>query len=283
MLYILYISDNLVKEILISRCHRLGKKQNNYPRPIITKFLIHSQKMLVWQKKSALRGSQYLIKEDFPREIQNRRKLMLPLYIEGKKKDRATRIVGEKVTYKGRTYNYSQANQLSCDLKFFESGQSRRNRKIAFYGCSAPYSNFYPASFKEGATTYSCSEQMYQQQLCLHFADAQAARAVLLQTDPAEMKRIGDRLLKTNQEERTSWYNNHAREVMKSAVRLKFQQNPALSELLKNSTEQFIEANRYDSIWGVGLSMKDEKLWAENTWKGTNWLGQILEEVKMEL
>ena len=124
---------------------------------------------------------------------------------------------------------------------------------------------------------------MYQQQLCLHFADAQAARAVLLQTDPAEMKRIGDRLLKNNQEEHTRWYNNHARDVMKSAVRLKFQQNHSLSELLKNTTGQLIEANRYDSIWGVGLSLKDDKLWTEKAWKGTNWLGQILEEVKMEL
>ena len=108
--------------------------------------------------------------------------------------------------------------------------------------------------------TYACSEQMYQQQLCLHFADAQAARAVLLQTDPVEMKRIGDRFLKSNLEERTNWYNNHARKVMKNAVRLKFQQNPTLCELLKNHTGQYIEANCYDSIWWVGLSLKDDKL-----------------------
>ena len=172
------LSDNAVKAILISRCHRLGKKKSNYPRPIATNFVIHSQKMLVWQKKFALRGSPYMIKEDFPREIQNRRKLMLPIYNEAKERERVTKIVGEKGTYKGRTYNYSQANQLSCDFKFFGSGQSHRNSKIVFYGCSAPYSNFYPASLREGATTYTCSEQMYQQQFCLYFADAQAARAV---------------------------------------------------------------------------------------------------------
>ena len=160
-------------------------------------------------------------------------------------------------------------------MKFFGRGQSHRNGKIAFYGCSAPYSNFYSASFREGASTYTCREQLYQQQLCLHFADAQAARAVLLQTDPAEMKRIGDRLLKSNQEEHTRWYNSHARNVMKNAVHLKFQQNPALCELLKNHTGQFIEVNRYDSIWGVGLSLKDDKLWTEIL--GTNWLGKMLQ------
>ena len=193
------------------------------------------------------------------------------------KRERATKIVGEKVTYKGQTYNYSQANQLSSDLKIFGTGQSHRNGKIAaFYGCSAPYSNFYPALFREGATTYTCSEQMYQQQLCLHFADAQAARAVLLQTDPAEMKRIGDRLLKSNLEECTRWYNNHARNMIKNAVRLQFQQHPALCELLKNHTGQFIEANRYDSIWGVGLTLdrkflEREQIGWEKSLKKLRW------------
>ena len=277
------LSDETVKTILISRCHRVGKKKSSHPRPIIARFLIHSQKMWVWQKRFTLKETPYLIKEDFPREIQNRRKLMLPLYNEAKRRDRTTKIVGERVTYRGRSYSYPQASQLASELKFFESGQSKRNGRVAFFGCSALYSNFYPATFQDGATTYTCSEQLYQQQLCLHFADAQAARAVLLQTDPVEMKKIGDRVLKSNQDEQTRWYNTQARDVMKNAVRLKFQQNPVLCDVLKNSTGQFIEANRYDSTWGVGLSLKDDKIWTENTWKGTNWLGQILDELKVEL
>ena len=36
------LSDNAVKGILISRCHRLGKKKSSYSRPIVAKFVIHS-------------------------------------------------------------------------------------------------------------------------------------------------------------------------------------------------------------------------------------------------
>ena len=56
---LLSLSDNAVKAILHSRCHRLNKK-SNYPRPIISKFVIHSQKMLVRQKNFPLRGSPHL-------------------------------------------------------------------------------------------------------------------------------------------------------------------------------------------------------------------------------
>ena len=277
------IPESSAKTLLISRCHRLGRKKNTYPRPVIIKFLLHSERMMVWQKRLELKGTSFIIKEDFPQEIQNRRKVMLPLFKEAKLRDKSSKLTGERVTYKGRTYSYSHANELAGELKFFNSGQTIRHGKIAFYGRSAPYSNFYPAPFKEGATSYSCSEQMYQQQLCLHFADAQAARAVLLQTDPVEMKKIGDRLLKSNPDKKAIWFNNSARDVMKNAVRLKFLQNPQLCDVLKSSSGQLVEANPYDTVWGVGLSFKDGQIWDETTWKGTNWLGEILGEVRMEL
>ena len=279
----LEILESIAKALLISRCHRLGRKKNSYPRPIIIKFLLHSEKMMVWQKRFLLKGTSFIIKEDFPKEIQNSRKVILPLFNEAKQRDRFSKLFAEKVVYKGHTYTYTQAKELAEDLKFYKGGQATSHGKLAFYGRSTPYSNFYPASFKEGATVYTCSEQMYQQQLCLHFADAQAARTVLLQTDPVEMKKIGDRLLKSNPDKKASWYNNSARCAMKNAVRLKFLQNPNLCDLLKNSCGQLVEANPYDIVWGVGLSLKDEQIWDETAWKGTNWLGEILGEVRMEL
>ena len=83
-------------------------------------------------------------------------------------------------------------------------------------------------------------------------------RAVLLQTDPVE---IGDRLLKSNPLVKARWYDTHAKGVIKSAIRLKFLQNPLLGEVLKKTSGQLIEANPYDNIWGAGLSLKDQEIW----------------------
>ena len=70
---------------------------------------------------------------------------------------------------------------------------------------------------------------------------------------------------------------------MKRALTLKFTQNDALQMELKKNNEQFVEANQHDRIWGVGLPLSDDKVFNPNVWTGTNWLGELLNEVKNEI
>jgi ribA/ribD-fused uncharacterized protein len=64
----------------------------------------------------------------------------------------------------------------------------------------------------------------------------------------------------------------------------KFTQNKNLKDILLTTTgTTLVEASPYDKIWGIGLSENDPLAQDRATWKGTNWLGQILTLVRKEI
>ena len=89
-----------VEKLLLVNCHRIGKYgENRQPRPIIAKFVLDSDRNRIWLKRNSLKNLPYIIREDYPTEIQNRRKLLYPLYLEAKKRDNAAKLQGDKITY----------------------------------------------------------------------------------------------------------------------------------------------------------------------------------------
>jgi len=63
-----------------------------------------------------------------------------------------------------------------------------------------------------------------------------------------------------------------------------FGQNPELrEELMKTGSSTLVEASPYDRIWGIGLSSSNPKAIDRRNWRGTNWLGVILTQVREEL
>jgi len=65
---------------------------------------------------------------------------------------------------------------------------------------------------------------------------------------------------------------------------LQFGQNPDLKKVLFETAGcTIVEASPVDKIWGIGLSQDDPRASDRNKWRGTNWLGQTLTEVRDEL
>lgn len=61
----------------------------------------------------------------------------------------------------------------------------------------------------------------------------------------------------------------------------KFTQNPAaLAALLATAGTTLVEAAPWDRIWGIGLAADDARAQDRATWLGTNWLGEVLTEVR---
>ena len=65
---------------------------------------------------------------------------------------------------------------------------------------------------------------------------------------------------------------------------LQFLQNPEIrSELLATEGSTLVEAAPRDCRWGIGLGMDNPKALSRDTWRGKNWLGQVLTEVRDEI
>ena len=105
----LRFSTQECNSLLIASCHRIGRFQKGKNRPIIAKFVLDTERNKVWMQKSLLKNTSYVLREDYPSEIENRRKLMYPLFLEAKQKDQKSRLNGDKVVYMGKSYGYAQA------------------------------------------------------------------------------------------------------------------------------------------------------------------------------
>ena len=64
----------------------------------------------------------------------------------------------------------------------------------------------------------------------------------------------------------------------------KFTQNIALRKALKATGNAILaEAAASDSVWGIGLSIKDERRFDMRNWRGRNLLGYALILVRSKL
>ena len=77
---------------VIPRAHRLGPYRRGYTRPIIVYFLDYTDVNHVLSKANKLRGTDFNINRDFPREIVNARKHLWPEYKELRKSFPASKI-----------------------------------------------------------------------------------------------------------------------------------------------------------------------------------------------
>ena len=70
-----------VDGIQLVLCHRLGVWRRGSPRPrtMIIKFQWYGDRMRVWKSRKNLQGTNTYINEDFPREIQQKRKILMPI------------------------------------------------------------------------------------------------------------------------------------------------------------------------------------------------------------
>jgi ribA/ribD-fused uncharacterized protein len=65
---------------------------------------------------------------------------------------------------------------------------------------------------------------------------------------------------------------------------LQYSQNPDLRrELFATANTVLVEASADDFRWGIGSKKDERQSWNCRTWRGENWLGYILTDVRNEL
>ena len=151
-----------------------------------------------------------------------------------------------------------------------------------FYGKPSTFSNFHSATFTLDGATYNCSEQYYCSEKALAFNAKKIAASIKRMKSPVRMKSTakGHHI---NGYQQKDWYTK-AQMVLTKACLAKFSQNPELrDELLATGQNRLAEASLFDDQWGIGMALDDPSAADPQLWKGTNWMGEILQKVRMIL
>jgi ribA/ribD-fused uncharacterized protein len=127
-----------------------------------------------------------------------------------------------------------------------------------------------------------CPEQYMMHRKALLFGDYVAADSILATSDPAMMKAIGRRVYSYSD----AVWHAVARDVVARANFAKFTLDPRgyfATALRATRGHLLVEASSTDVVWGVGLAENDPRALDPAQWRGTNWLGQVLTEVRCAL
>lgn len=127
---------------------------------------------------------------------------------------------------------------------------------------------------------FSSMEQYMMYQKAVTFRDYDVAKDIMETDDVAEIKALGRKVKNYSD---VIW-NGMRQIVIYQGLFAKFQQNAILKQQLLETGDSIIaECAVRDTIWGIGLSMKDTKRFDINEWQGTNLLGFALMAVRKEL
>ena len=286
--------DN-AKTMQIVRCHRMeapvsGPRSGTPGRPgtIICTFQWHGDRMAVWNAKKHLRDTEYRLQEDFPKEMQDRRKTLMPIMFAARRLDGhdayltvdKLHIVSQQDGRKvHNVYDVTTLHKLPESLDLRNVCTIKKDKMLAFFGFHCPLSNFHPAPFiSEGQKYRHVEEYLFVKKA--EFAKDDVTKQKIFAADtPAECKNIG-RFIKVDYKQ---WRTKEV-DVMKTALYEKFHQNGDLRDYLLNTKDLTLaEASPLDRFWGIGAGLGVVASSKEQTFTGKNKLGELLMELRAQL
>ena len=150
-----------------------------------------------------------------------------------------------------------------------------------------PFSQWEPSYFVLDEVDYCCAEQYMMATKARTFGDHDTLEQIMDTEDPSLHKRLG-RLVEGFSVEEWEEDQENGRAYCWNVVwrgnMAKFSQNPhLLSELLETAPTTLVEASPHDRLWGIGLRADDPRAHDRAQWHGSNWLGEVLTDVRAHL
>lgn len=142
------------------------------------------------------------------------------------------------------------------------------------------FSNWYRADFTVDGRQFSSVEQYMMYEKAMLFGDKETAEKVLEVHDAAEIKALG-RQVKNYDDGK---WNGIRQIVVYNGALAKFSQNPELSAKLASTGDSLLaECEPSDKIWGIGMSLDDDRRRVPEQWQGQNLLGYTLMMVRKQI
>jgi hypothetical protein len=273
----------------IIRAHRAGGPYVPHrTRPILVRFHHYKDREMVWRGRKHLKAECGVsLAEDFPQDIQARRKVLYPIvdaaynFHDPNKPDAQYRahVQVDRLVLNGKTYTMDMLHQLPDQLQPVNIATPSHKNTVVFFTCASPFSNHHACTFHVTGKEYNCMEQYLMEAKALDFDDTDTAAQIMRSSDPVQQKSLGKKVANFD---RDSW-RKKVPEILIRGLRAKFGQNDYCKSFLQNTGQKVIgEANAYDRFFGIGLGLKSEHVWDQSKW-GHNLLGKTLMELRNEL
>ncbi|KNY25476.1 NADAR family protein [Pseudobacteroides cellulosolvens] len=141
-------------------------------------------------------------------------------------------------------------------------------------------SQWWESDFTIDINTYCCMEQYMMAEKARLFGDEEILEEILKSKHPKQIKELGRKV--RNFDEEVWKIKRYA--IILNGNYAKFIQNDGLREFLIGTKNRvLVEASPYDKIWGIGMAADDKHIENPLEWKGLNFLGFALMEVRDEL
>ena len=268
--YNLNLSENSIE-----RAHKLRTAQRD--SPIIARFLSFKDKLKVIRQKQKFRESGILVVEDFPVEVIQCRKMFSPVLTAAYRSNHKAHLSVDKLILDGKPYTVDDLDKLPQELQPNNLSTITKGGITAFYTLHSKLSNHYPCSFSIDGTAFQSVEQFFMFKKASLFGDDITAEKILKTPDPAAAKSLGKKIHNFNMD---LWRNSRD-DYMRTALHAKFTQNHELLDFLeKTGDATLVEASPHDNYWGAGLSLSDSQIWDPSKWRGLNFLGKMLRELR---
>lgn len=142
------------------------------------------------------------------------------------------------------------------------------------------YSQWYKSNFVINGWTYVSAEQYMMWSKAMLFNDEKIATAIRKTNNPSTQKSLGRKVKGFDK----SLWDKYCRIFVYQANYAKFSQNTELlMELLSTGDKEIVEASPEDTIWGIGMYETDPDILDKSKWRGTNWLGIEIMNVREAL
>ena len=270
--------------IRISRCHRLGPYVRGRTRGIICHIHWYGDRSLILRNRLNL-PDRVSVREDYPPEIEYRRKQLYPILIAAKKSDKyrnRCKLVADKLVLDSKVYTAGpegNLDNLPDGLNPVQVSQMQNDSCLLFFGRNHPFSSFYDCQFKINDTNYCCTEQYVQSEKCKLFKDDTTLYKIMNSTNAYEMKNFGSKVKHYNA---AKWATECPKAAF-SATLAKFSQNDKLKCSLVSTGDLSLGEATRDKFWGVGQSLWEKPLKTHDMWQGENLMGKTLMKVRERL
>lgn len=155
----------------------------------------------------------------------------------------------------------------------------KTTEKFVFFWGGWP-SQWAKASFEIDGIAYNCCEQFMMAEKARVFGDLEIETEILAKPNPRDQKALGR---KVQGFDKDIW-NSVCRGIVYNGNLARFEQDAELQELLLDTGDRIIvEASPRDRVWGIGMGASNPDAENPEKWRGRNWLGIAIQQVRDEL